>query len=231
MGCQHIFAFHMGDELSQDNITNYSHYDFIFRNYYDESRLINNRILYIPLGMKSGIQTSPVNTLIRASERQYVCNFIGSVRNDRREMLNKLKESDLSCYFDADRKWADKNSLKSMQFRLILRSSTFTLSPYGNNYESMRFYEALEAGSIPVIRQILDVKKSFLTPMAEYWGSRDLPFLIVPTWNLAGPMMKTLMNNPDRLNKLQAAMVTFWNGYKQSVQIKMKDKIDQILGS
>ena len=68
--------------------------DYIFRNYYHSDLMAQHKHLHwLPNGMKSGLghASGIPATLPLASQRRFLCNFLGSMRSHRKDMLEYLK--------------------------------------------------------------------------------------------------------------------------------------------
>lgn len=156
-------GLHMGDESGEWDTGFYRTKEtwFNFRNYWKRDyftrdalqayhREYRSPLMYVPLGVKTGLHMSDTIPVLPASRRQYTCNFIGSLRANRAEMLNQLGDHRGSCFISSDKPWADPNNIHILIYRDIVQDSAFTLAPFGNNEESLRFYESLEMGSIPI---------------------------------------------------------------------------------
>src|SRR3954453_19744093 len=76
----------------------------------------------------------------------------------------QLSNSKILVFLNFENEWASKDGLHVIDYRNILRESMFTLCPWGINPESLRLYEAMEAGSIPIFQR-LNASISPMTPM------------------------------------------------------------------
>ncbi len=208
-----IGMYHMGDEKIRANYSWCLTADLIFRNYYS-AKLLSTvpKLRYIPIGMKTGFFPIVQETLVRASKRQINCNFIGSLRGDRLTMIQEIKNhSALHCYLHYKMAWASRQGLSPIKYRQILTQSTFTFAPHGNNPESMRIWEAMEAGSIPVY---------------TLWDKADLefnsifkpPYVVAKTWKKATATVAALLGNPAQLDQMQQDVKLFWKEYKDNIQ-------------
>uniref|UniRef100_A0A914D451 RXYLT1 C-terminal domain-containing protein n=1 Tax=Acrobeloides nanus TaxID=290746 RepID=A0A914D451_9BILA len=97
----------------------------------------------------------------------------------------------------------------------------FTLCPWGINPESLRLYEAMEAGSIPIFQR-LNASTSPMTPMGA-----DNPIPQFENWSDAIDFIDKMRQNFSELEKLQQRIISFYKLYKESIQLKVKLVIDQ----
>ena len=96
----------------------------------------------------------------------------------------------------------------------------FTLCPWGDNPESFRMYEAIEAGSIPIFIRC-DENRSPMTLM----GSEN-PIPQFDNWDEAFDFIERMKNRLDDVNELQNRILLFYQDYKEMVQLKIKSIID-----
>ena len=91
----------------------------------------------------------------------------------------------------------------------MLRRSAFTLCPGGTHEETYRVYEALEAGSVPVLRD---------SPAWNLLGG-DHPLPVVPDWSRVREMvLLPLLRARDpaaTADALQRRVVAWWHRFKQ----------------
>uniref|UniRef100_A0A914EEY7 Exostosin GT47 domain-containing protein n=1 Tax=Acrobeloides nanus TaxID=290746 RepID=A0A914EEY7_9BILA len=215
-------AYHMGDELMKNNIDYYPIATYVFRNYYNADYLMAYpSVHYVPLGTKTGFGPVQLNSLLPPSQRKYMVNFIGSIRSNRQEMVDRIKNKNITSYIYVQKGWASSDGLNVVNYRDILRESVFTLAPWGNNPESMRLYEAIEAGSIPIFQK-LDPKRSPMTPMGP-----NNPIPQFDNWNEAIDFIDKMSLDVKLIDNLQKRVISFWKSYKEESQLKIKKVIDK----
>ena len=96
----------------------------------------------------------------------------------------------------------------------VLGESVFTLAPAGHNFESFRLYEAVEAGSIPVISLDKDYKEHKCKDSLSHW--LDSPIIIIESWNEVIPTLQKLLEDPEALDMRQADLRVWYNQYISS---------------
>ena len=149
---QTVGFFHIGDEVSHDNIDYYESSAFILRNYYDYSRILNNT-LWVPLGyfIEYGFRGGhdsilPNNQLTRVSERRLWCNFFGNTNNKMKSRLQLIvvltnitsKNKDFRCEYMFNQRFKSGLLLEIQTYKNRLLESVFTLCPDGRNPETHR---------------------------------------------------------------------------------------------
>jgi hypothetical protein len=214
-------AFHMGDETMNNNVSYYRATTYVFRNYYNAQYLSSfSNVYFAPLGMKSGFGSIPPNLLLPTSQRRYVANFIGSLRANRQEMIDRIRSRNISTYLSYEHGWASKNGFHMIDYRNILRESIFTLSPWGNNPESLRLYEALEAGSIPVFQRCAKDRN----PLTAIEQNHSIPQF--DSWDDAADFIGKMQKDTVALDALQKELIEFWKSYKEKSQLLFRNVID-----
>lgn len=222
-----VGIFHWADEGGTEGALEavYPYVDYVLRNYYFHSMFFNNdlkdRIVWIPNGYRTGFgPLSPVS-LVKASERSMLCNFIGSafmnfggLRTDSRsQMIRALKAMGNPCYVEYTEGFGGQ--LNPISFGGYLRDSTFTLCPWGNSKETIRLYESMEAGSIPI-----------MLPDAEFFEILDgHPFVTVESWSSLPELFDYFKTYPSKLDEKQVEMMTWWKNFKANKSIQIEHVI------
>jgi hypothetical protein len=225
-----VGVYHMGDE-TYGGVDWYKDWDYVFRNYYAKNhetetlKKTNGKppVLWVPLGMKTGYYVNALpSTLLPTSKRQLLCNFIGSRRSNRGAMIDIVKAKGIPCHIDADRPWGDPGGTKVVHYRQLLGNSKFTLAPWGNNAESLRFYEALEMGSIPITQRQAD-------PGRDFFVSGLQAVDIIPSvadWAELPDLLNNLTADAVALDQIQRKVMYWWSDKKKQVQARIRQVID-----
>ena len=123
--------------------------------------------LYIPLGPREEFLQERIqpHEIASASSRKFLYNFLGSMTSYSRQILKRVVTRDLATPQNQERfpasihitdRWHIKVTksngyVEPDEYKRVLLNSVFTLCPTGHNPEAYRIYEALEAGSIPIL--------------------------------------------------------------------------------
>jgi hypothetical protein len=246
-------SYLMGDERATMETASYENLTaFAFRNYWFEPH--RGGAQFVPLGVKSGLNFPEEPVFLPASKRAYLCNFIGTAvgRNERTHMFNVLKDELKSkCYIKKEGSWpTNAKGLHALVYRDILYDSKFTLAPFGNNPESLRFYEALESGSIPITTYAKASPQDGWTGDDFIYGGlvyasgaayrnhtpgthapfdfqyRDVPIPRVKDWEEANALIEHYERNAKEMDALQARIVEWWGGVKKKIQERIRKTID-----
>ena len=97
--------------------------------------------------------------------------------------------------------------LASDQYVHVLHQSRFSLCPEGHrHFETFRFYESLELGSIPLSLQTTEQLGALF---CEPW-----PLPTFDSWSQAAAFAETLLPNPEALDVLQLTIRSWWEREK-----------------
>lgn len=191
-----------------------------FKQYYS-SRHVNqfgDDVRYIPLGSREEFTDAPY-TLKPANKRKYLYSFMGAPTDISRKKVRDVLRADtripenrsllyMAEHWDANPN-SDRNTyIKPEQYREIMLDSAFTLCPKGHSIEQFRLYEAIEAGSIPILALeggcpggCPSYAKDRMPP--EYF---DSPIIVVQDWDTVVDVMLLYDSNSTMLLERQKAL-------------------------
>jgi hypothetical protein len=87
--------------------------------------------------------------------------------------------------------------------------------PSGHNSETFRFYEALEAGAVPIV-----VKES--TAFLKYI-SHHIQIMPAESWTHAAQLIYTLKAQPEVYEKYRAALLMGWENLKNKTKHSIRE--------
>jgi len=198
------------------------------RGYYS-SKMID--ATYLPLGPRKDswdayqmLMNQNGSAIAASSQRKYAFNaiFTKSTHAGRSILADVLQMDDnsLSSFVQITDTWQpDPNNnsndlLDSKSYMKVLLESTFTLAPAGHNPECFRLYEAVEAGSIPVISLDKDYRQHKCKDSLSHWLYS--PVVIVESWNEVIPTMQKLLEEPEALDKRQEDLRVWYEQFMRS---------------
>lgn len=90
------------------------------------------------------------------THKSILVSFIGSITHDSRNIIKQRIENENIIFRDTYHITSDffsnnNKTLQEQEYERILASSRFSLCPRGSNPNSVRFWESLAAGAIPVL--------------------------------------------------------------------------------
>lgn len=115
---------------------------------------LESREAYIPLGPRSDFDFLAQDLVPAAVDRTTFFNLqVSPATSRRREELIRIVEQ----YGGRNPQlpiWSEAAGLDAAGWQTLLLDSKFTLCPGGHNAETFRLWEALEAGSIPIVSKL-----------------------------------------------------------------------------
>ena len=207
-----IYLLHASDESCTADVSLYRHPSVkcVFRNYWRPDVCGNPKVVTLPLGYLDNKGLS--GSLVIASGRLYDWSFAGATdRPGRLEALAAIKK--WAVYpkhkLHLTPTWGSSANLDAAAYAAILQQSRFVPCLDGfYNTESYRFYEALEAGCVPVI--CADEKETYKNILGA------APLVTVSSWS--SPMVISDWNDK------QKELFSWWQSFKQSLSALVQSK-------
>jgi len=141
-------------------------------------------------------------------DREFNCSFIGSNKSDRLHMANVFNNNMNKTNIQfVDNNWDVNNLICSPHECFdVYENSIFTVIGRGNKaLDCFRIYEAIVAGSIPVIvGEMEEINHSF------YYNGNLPPLLYATTWENAVIRCNELLKNYKQLQQMQDSIKTWW---------------------
>ena len=222
-GQRRLGLFHLGDEQGGADKAFYSDADLVLRNYWFEAVVRSPKVVWVPNGYAIGVGPAAPSTMLKASRRPDAGFFSGALgmrllSHERREMQQAAQTlAGFNLRFTAKA----RDRLGASAYAAHLGSARFALVPAGNSPETIRLYDALEMGTIPIMLR------------SPFVGAPDAlngpPFLLLNQWSELGEVYAPFANAPSRvLDALQNDVMQWWRQFKRAQQVKMRDLIDRL---
>ena len=100
----------------------------------------------------------------------------------------------------------------------ILLNSWCVPCPAGNNPETFRIYEALEAGAVPILVKEGGASEAFLG-----WLANQLPLLEATDWKHAANLIYTLKAQPEVYEQYRTRILLAWELMKATAFRAVRD--------
>jgi len=185
----------------------------VLRNYVRPDVKDKDHIRVLPLGFHWAITNGlPASRTPRPPFREYVWSFIGTGWNGRKEKLEPLQSLPVEkrCVLLED--WNSPKMLGREETLSVLLNSWCIPCPSGQNSETYRFYEALEAGAIPILTKG-DVTEEYLQ-FLQRW----LPLLVAENWGHAAQLVYTLKSKPEAYEQYRTNLLNAWENMKNDIR-------------
>ena len=167
------------------------------RQYYHANYPPHPNVKYLPLGyMSEMFEKNYMNIPLKLpSERKYKWSFVGTLKQDRQLMINKM--SSITPNFSG--------KMDKLEMRDLYRDSIFVPNGRGNKtLDCFRLYEASACGAIViVVASRKEIEETFNQ-------EQNPPWLIFKSWDEAQYECSKLLNDFDKLNELSKKHVIWW---------------------
>lgn len=203
-------VIHLGDEFFRGPYSIYGNFAYAIRTHFGEF-LQSPAVLQIPLGYSNNMQ--PTRGL-PASQRKYAWAFTGA-KGPARVKIGKQWESfavGRNFLFLVDLR-ENLPHLSRQQFLDLLTDAAFVPCPMGNAHlESLRIYEALERGAIPIV----STRKRLAYFDKVLGKGHPIPQFV--DWASARAWAEDIYSRPADLDRLQAEILDWWAAKKLEVR-------------
>ncbi len=197
---------------------------FVIRNYFHPSLYNNSKVSHVGLGFKKHFDKYVQNNTF--AEREHTWNFIGSIHGESRNTAVNTFNNLEGGFVHKTKHFNSDDYLSTEKYCEILSKSCYTLSPQGHvNNETFRIFEALEAGSIPVV-----LNNSEHHPFNPgYWnylflGETKFPFVVADSWGDAFNIVNQELSS-GKTAKRQIECGLFWQKWKSSWKYLLHSKL------
>ena len=207
----------------------YPFVDYILRPFYNAERqtpLTGSRcreIAWFPIGYKSGVGPRRFDLLPSFAERRHEMFFaghLGTNQDERGEMAAVLNRFDMPVRLSLTEAFG--KGVGVSRYRNLMENSRFALCPGGKDAESIRLFEALELGAIPV-----SLKHDFLTrPDAM----DRAPIILLDSWEQWPQWYYGALSKPGYLEEMEAlrqAIAAWWTVFK----VEQADKVAKVINA
>lgn len=190
---------------------------FLYQYKHNKFKYLENSF-QIPLGYVKGFlgKNSLSYEYPKIKDRKIKCSFIGTLKNDRKEMTEKFnKNFDETLIKTSVNTWESPNKQKILPKDMaeIYKDTIFLLIGRGNkSLDCYRIYEGIVTGAIPVIvAEDSELNESFC------YDNYPFKFIKANNWDNAVSKCKECLQKIDELQEIQDFNKKWW-----------KDKIDTI---
>ncbi len=185
-GHRNIGVIHLGDEIGQDDLGFYADADYVLRNYFIPETIHLSKahappILWVPNGWATGVGPRAPAQLLPISTRKHDLFFSGFVSgpnrsiDERTRMLDILQEHRIPATVLLSGGFGQ--GLGAPSYSAYMADTKLALAPGGNAAETIRFYDALECGALPVV-----VDAPWLHAEAALGFCGTPPVVILDSW-------------------------------------------------
>ena len=236
--------------ITNDKMCNAISLPFDVRQYYTTNEPQQG---YLPLGLRWDSWLSFQKIQQEGGQDQFVISpslerklafnavFSQSTNLKHQKLANTIKAGNytlsLPVFSSMAKEWSrDVNSNSTDQlytddYMRVVLDSVFTLSPAGHNPECFRIYEAVVAGSIPILThddlygsrhptKYRVVPHPCANALLHWYGA---PIVVLDSWDDLYPTVKRLLMDPAGLDDLQRRLRHWYNEYMRGAVAKFED--------
>lgn len=232
-GLTNIGLLHMADEKGNHDRTFYRDADYVMRHYWFEHTLTppdpqSLGVIWIPNGYRTGVGPIMVETMLPAAERNIMGFFSGAFRGseqkleERALMAKTVNDSKLPFLIVETPGFAQ--GFGPVSYAAWLSISRFGLVPGGISPETIRLYEVLEAGAIPVMLK---------SPYVSAPDALDNPpFVLLNTWTELPEVYARYADANSlqvvaEIEAMRQTVVVWWRAFKAKHQLRVKELIER----
>ena len=230
-----VVLYHMGGERLDKDISGYSECDLVVRNYFFPSIISGadsgGKVLWAPNGFRTGVGPREKSVLKKSSHRQCLSAFLGwinnaaSYNNERASFAGPAAACGENLYVMPSNGFAGGYSVGL--YSAIMEDSIFAPCPSGNNPETIRLYDVLELGCIPI-----SLSHEFLLSSDALASIGPVPFPIIGSWaelpQFLEQMKARALSNPNEILELQQRCINWWSVFKIAIKKKISDRIEAL---
>ena len=218
-----VVLIHLSDETLNDPISIYEHpaVKLIIRNYVRKDIPPTDKIITVPLGYVRNRTLK--GKFKKLSERSLAWSFAGSVdKPSRIEMLQTLATVEPNS-MKLLPTWKHPLPEEADEYMKTLENTRFVPCARGQNYETYRLYEALEAGCIPICIGDPNNEHECYNKLIG-----DNAILISKDWLSVKSMIQQINNNTEALDQIQENLTKYWTTHKVNITAHILAALERI---
>ncbi len=231
-GCTNIGLFHMADEHGSHDRSFYGLADYVLRHYWFKHAIVPPSppclgVCWVPNGYGNLVGPIVTKTMLGIAERTIMAFFSGALEgrtlaDERKQMVRVIQDAKLPFAINGTHGFAQR--FGPVSYAAYLSASRFGLVPGGNSPETVRLYDVLEAGAIPIMLR------------SPFVGASDAlanpPFVLLDSWSelpaayapYADSMKAAVI---EELEEKRQTVLAWWTQFKMTQQRRVKELIDQ----
>jgi hypothetical protein len=232
-GCRNLGVLHMGDEYGRHDRSFYAYADYVLRHYWIPEAMQPgkplSKALWIPNGYCTGVGPVDPERTLTVEERTIEGFFAGALQEhheqtpslERHAMVEAVREAKLPFVLIFSTGFA--KGLGRSSYAGYLGNTRFALVPGGNSPETIRLYEALEHGAIPV-----SLESGFISSTDALSAIGRPPIVLLDQWSSLPRVHADLARmGPARLEDLRREILDWWVRFKRHQQTRVRNTIER----
>ena len=221
-----LFLYHLGDEKANKDLSAYRLAKHVFRNYFHQSIFddpaFRDKLSWLPNGYRNGLLRQQATANLPASKRKFFASFMGWINNpnaygNERTLFAQAAEAS-KPHLAVLSTPGFAGGFASHLYGWHLAQTVLAPCPAGNAAETIRLFDALEMGCIPITTRL-----PFLN---EDRAFRQAPFIFIDHWD----EISSLLENSRKLHSIdsltleerQLACIQYWRALKESYRSNIR---------
>jgi hypothetical protein len=231
-GLTNIGLLHMADERGDHDRSFYRDADYVLRNYWFADALVQPSqrslgVYWIPNGYANGVGPIMSQTLLSTAERNIMGFFAGTIEartlsEERSQLVKLIQDAQLPFMLIGTPGFGQ--GFTPVTYAAYLCMSRFGLVPGGNSPETIRLYDVLEAGAVPIM-----LRSPFVSAPGPLDGP---PFLLLDSWldlpaayaPYADAMSPRVI---DEFEAMRRRVYDWWTSFKKLQQNRIRELMDR----
>lgn len=225
-GHRNLGILHMADEKGLVDCGFYAQARYVLRNYFFPDRIDPEGIrgqpcVWVPNGYANGVGPIQPDAVPPFHARQHLLFFAGNVTGaegdfpDRASLFETVKAHGLPSIMAATQGFG--SGMGRVSYAAFLANSKFAPVPAGMSPETIRLYDALENGAVPVAIDAPFIRAE------EALGNP--PFPVLSDWQALPELLAPVIANDEaataRWTDIQTSTVQWWRDFKHAKALEV----------
>jgi hypothetical protein len=223
---KNLIIYHLGDETAIKDLSGYDFAKAIFRNYFHHAVFSDSkfkqRLYWTPNGFRNGLGNRSELKPKSAIERQVLASFIGWLSNPKAVANERATFQQASARCDGLLQCIPTQGFAGgfspHLYKVLLEDAVFAPCPAGNAAETIRLFDAMECGCIPISLRhpFLEDRLCMGNPPIQFLDRwEDLPELL-------HYFHKVRLENPAQITTMQDAVIDYWDALKLNLKSRVR---------
>ena len=225
-----VIAIHISDEQCDLSANWYSLVALVLRQYWCEPQSLGEHVVTIPCGVKTGWNYT--HGMLSASERKCPWSFygnIGGIRSDvRMDMGKELDKVPGGCTHQLSEGWEADKSVQGATYTDKMCNTIIAPCPRGFGFETFRFNEALECGSIPIVDDGGKLFHNYMPGLRNVVITTDTRWEYTTEGERVSDVVKRLLADPVALERRRLATMAWYHRYRRRLLHRVQMIIDRV---
>jgi len=225
-GYKNIGFFQVGDELGDKGRKSYAYADYVLRNYHFPGPMSEKPglVSWVPNGWARGVGPVENGDHLSIFEREVPAFFSGFIGQgddkilDRLVMLKVIKYNEIKALIATTSGFGQ--GLGPAAYAAHMGNTRYSLTPSGRSPETIRFYDALELGAVPIV-----IDGNWLHAKDGLGALGRPPIVILNNWAELPTFLKS-QTDLNAAEKQRLGCVQWWHRIKEYYAVKVAKLIN-----